>query len=66
MMLRPPVIIDALKHPWLVPSEAPYGAIWYGINIPIGMFQLPMLSFEQSWLMFTSIIDSVALFLLFR
>ncbi len=60
------IIVDALKHPWQVPSEAPYGAIWYAINIPIGSLQIPGFSAEQSWITLTSIIDSAVLFLLFR
>src|SRR6266571_1202792 len=64
--IETPVIIDGLNHPWLNAGEAPYGAIWYAINIPIGLVAIPSFSPEQSWLTITSIIDSLVLFLLLR
>jgi len=64
--IETPVIIAGLSHPWQNPWEGPYGAVWYGINIPLVWVRIPLWTLEQSWLLWTSIIDLSFSLMLFK
>ncbi len=61
-----PAIIEGLKHPYQVVWQAPYGVLWYAINEPLTWLQIPILSAAQSWLFWTSLIDMLIIWYLFR
>ncbi len=59
-------IIPGLQHPWDEPWQAPYGVIWYILNIPLTWFQISGINPEQSWLLWLSAIDSVVILIMRR
>jgi len=59
-------IIPGLQHPWDESWQAPYGVIWYILNIPLTWFQISGINPEQSWLLWLSAIDSVVIWIMRR
>ena len=64
--IETPVIVAGLSHPWLNVWEAPYGGVWYAANVPLTWVKVPGWNLEQSWLLWTSIIDLFFSLLLLR